>query len=539
MIKLRLTEDQFIRSVSLITEDKRGKKASEQTKQVIRDFFYNARWLDEVFQHEDNPRGYTRLMYMFWQFEENFFHSPVLRSSVVRRLEPAFARMAFEAGFQQAQYGAHDIPKQNRIKRIIWKMYFLQEIDEANMSEEEIARAKIERDKISKLPENISYREINELYGTQVDEDDRQETERINSTPYRRNASYTIIGPVNFETAHEYALKTGRWQLDTFTDKDEEKFNKEIEKYAEKNEIDWKKALELSDEERGKIYEELYEKWKADVATSTKICYAMFPSTWEDYTYEDNFDVYIALQDGWENLPSVHDDDTFSAYDTYGLSMIWVITDMDGNLSTSNTRWNHAGVYKRGRSVDWALTREEISEILGQNFITRFTEGRNQDGQEGEDEQNDIMVNPNEVKAECLQVIRRFFNGSSVRLDSVFDNPRANPHGLTIIEYIYWIFDKTCFGKRILRNSIAYKFEPTFLEAALECGFQQMNTPSDELNQRIFDINFVINNIAKASSRSQEEAEYIYNIPSTISFEELYDEFGANFYADEENYNNG
>jgi hypothetical protein len=51
----------------------------------------------------------------------------------------------------------------------------------------------------------------------------------------------------------------------------------------------------------------------------------------------------------------------------------------------------------------------------------------------------------------------------------------------------------------------------------------------------MFDINFVINNIIKASTRNQEEAEYIYNLPSDISFDELYNEFGTNFYGDEEN----
>lgn len=529
MKKLRLNEQQFLRAVRLITEDKRGKKASEETKQVIRDFFHNARWLDEVFEHEDNPRGYTRHMYMWWQFEENFFHSPVLRSSVVRRLEPAFARMAFEAGFQQAQYGAHDIPKQNRIKRIIWKMYFLQEIDKKTMSEEEIKKAEIEKKKISELPENITYDEINQLYGTQVDEDDRQETERISSTTYTPNKSYNIIGPVDFDTAHKYALKTGRWQLDKFTDEDKKKFDKELEKFAERKKIDLSKVSELSDEEKNGFYEKLYEMWKSEVATATKICYAMFPSTWEDYTYEDNFDVYIALQDGWEDLPSVHDDETFSAYDTYGLSMIWIITDMDGNLSTSNTRWNHAGVYKRGRSVDWALTREEISEILGHNFIKKFTEGRNQDSSEENGETSESLVNPNEVKAECLQVIRRFFNGTSVRLDSIFRDP-SNPHNLTVIEYIYWIFDKTSFKNNKMKNSIAYKFEPTLLKAALERGFQQMYVPTPELNQRMFDISLVINNMIKASTRSQEEAEYIYNLPSDISFNELYNEFGTDFH---------
>jgi hypothetical protein len=56
--------------------------------------------------------------------------------------------------------------------------------------------------------------------------------------------------------------------------------------------------------------------------------------------------------------------------------MIWVIVDENGELQYCNTRWNHAAEYAEGRSVDNALTREEISSIIGENFMKVF-KGKN------------------------------------------------------------------------------------------------------------------------------------------------------------------
>ena len=52
--------------------------------------------------------------------------------------------------------------------------------------------------------------------------------------------------------------------------------------------------------------------------------------------------------------------------------MIFVIVDMDGNLATCNVRWNHDANYKPGADVDFALTREEISQLTGYNFFAKF-----------------------------------------------------------------------------------------------------------------------------------------------------------------------
>jgi hypothetical protein len=172
---------------------------------------------------------------------------------------------------------------------------------------------------ISKIPVNVSFEELDNRYGKQIDVENAEESERINNTQYTEDGDYKIVGPVDFETAHKYAEMTGDMQHD-----------------------------------------------------STKMCYGMFRSTWEDYTNDGNYNVYVLLKNGWDKLEPVHDDESNSGYDTYGLSMIWVIVDDEGDLAYCNTRWNHAARYKSGRSVDNALTREEISSIIGKNFMQTF-----------------------------------------------------------------------------------------------------------------------------------------------------------------------
>ena len=318
MIKLRLNEGQFLRTVRLITEN-RESQAKERSLQTIRQYFEvdndyfaniirNGHWnLDNPFIHPDNPDRLSNLDYMFKCFEEVFFHDPKLRSSQIIRLEPAFVKMAFDAGFQQ---GHNDAKRLNRIRKIIWRMYHA-----AKSSPEE---AKI----ITKIPLDVSFEQLDERYGKQIDEENAQETERMNNTEYTPNGDYKIIGPLDFDTAHEYAEYTGDIEND-----------------------------------------------------STKMCYGMFRSTWEDYTNDGNYRLYIALNNNWKNIPPEHDDESKSAYDTYGLSMIWIIVDDEGDLAYCNTRWNHMARYKAGRSVDNALTREEISGIIGINFNQAFNQG--------------------------------------------------------------------------------------------------------------------------------------------------------------------
>ena len=520
-----------------LLEDTRSDQAIERSLIVIRNFFENknpfARWirngawdLDAPFVHPDNPKRLSNLDYMFGQFEENFFHSPDLRKSAIRRLEPSFAQMAFEAGFQQAQFGAHDIKKQNRIKRIIWKMFYSQEKEKAveGMSQDELERINLENKKaaaegkkISEFPSTVipikneneeiigynfqltPYDTLNEIYGRQIDEDDAAETERIDSTQYVKNGSYNVIGPLSYNAAHKYAELSGDKQ-----------------------------------------------------ATETKICYGMFEGTWEDYTFEDKFKVYIALRNDWQQVqPTITKEKIDaereaakaegrkpnvqypSAYDDYGMSMIWVIIDDDGNLATCNTRWNHLGIYKKGRSVDWALTREEISDVIGRNFMQEFRYDKetvddvSDDDMavnvEQEDEFNESCFADEETireaDEETLAVIRNYVdNGES--WDEVF-NDEENYQGLTNLQFVKYQFDSLFFNEENLNRSIVVRFKPLFCQVALENGFIESENDPTFREETARPIATVIWNLFNIANTSEEYAAQINEIPNDVSYDEL------------------
>lgn len=168
---------------------------------------------------------------------------------------------------------------------------------------------------IAKIPLNTTWRELDEKFGTILDKEDSEQEERINSKEYHANTEYKIVGPLSFEESKQYGDKSSS---------------------------------------RGKI------------------CYTQGLPTYDSYTHDGQYKLFVLLKNGWENIPEQHDSTSQNAYDTYGMSMIFVIVDpYSGKLIKSNTRWNHNADYP-GHSVDNAFNEEELSELLGANFKQLF-----------------------------------------------------------------------------------------------------------------------------------------------------------------------
>ena len=255
-------------NMSLLTEDKRTKQAHARSLNVIRNHFGNASWLDTVFEHEDNPDRMTNIDYMFYHFEEEFYHDPRLRNGATMRLEPLFCRLAFEAGFQQSN---PDVPKLQRLMAILNLMYDLSSAGKIDLQTINI--------------DTTTFEDLNNEFGKIIDQKAKEAADERNNTEYQENNDYKVIGPVDFETANKYGSMS---------------------------------------------------------CPGGEICYTQNRDTWNGaYTRNDSNSVYIILKNGWENIPAKHDDRTESAYDTYGLSMIFVIVDDEGKLIYCNTRWNH------------------------------------------------------------------------------------------------------------------------------------------------------------------------------------------------------
>ena len=104
--------------------------------------------------------------------------------------------------------------------------------------------------------------------------------------------------------------------------------------------------------------------------SESKLCYTQGESTWNGYTKDGVNRVYVCLRNGWENVPEVPGDG--NPYDEYGTSMIFVFIDPEGNLATSNCRWNHHVEGEYNGSVDHAFTKETLCRTVGVRFNDTF-----------------------------------------------------------------------------------------------------------------------------------------------------------------------
>jgi hypothetical protein len=548
---VRIDESSYNR---LFILENREDQARDRSLQVFREYFGRTMpyWnVDDIFNHPDNPDRLSNLNYMFKCFEEIFYHDPKLRASQIMRLEPAFIKIAFDNGFQQ---GNANTKIMNRLRRIEWKMYYLCKSD------------KQEANFITKITDlsTFTFDFLNNRYGPLIDQDDAEEEERINTTQLNQKGEYKIIGPIDFRLAHrlgEYTGKAARYFDEN--GKDGEIYYK---KKAKHDENQAKKAAEAA--VPGETFEQkdfkTFGEWAKDQAKASKMCYTMFKGTWEDYADADlnrhiqNNNVYVILRDDWQNIPSIHDDNGYSAYDTYGLSMIWVIVDDEGGLQYCNTRWNHAAEYAEGRTVDFALTREEISDIIGRNFMNSFKGKREHPepyhevdiealldevntGADNEEVEQaggyQTTTDPHTVE-ECMNVIRAYFRRTrpGFNLDATFNNT-DNHYNLTIIDYIFQQFEEAFFNNDELKASDFGKHsEPIFLRFALENRFQQVNNPSDSLIERWNRISKFIWYLYHLAEAGVEESEFAQNLPYDISFNELENRYGAEVDAEDWGY---
>ncbi len=300
---MKLTENQLHNILresiyKVLNEDKRGEDAKKRCLVVIRTHFNNADWLDTPFNHTDNPEGLSHIDYMYKQFMNEFYHDPNYRSKPVMRLAPLFCKLAFESNFQNSN---PDTQKLNRLAAILRLIYNM-DVQGKNVSS-----------KIDII--NTTFDGLNNQFGVIIDNLNKQENERMQNTQYERNSNYEVIGPVDYETAHEYGNKS---------------------------------------------------------CSNSKLCYTQSHNIWNDYTQNGCNNAYIIIQKGWETIPEKHDDESNSAYDTYGLSMIFVFVDGQGDLAYCNTRWNHEANYKTGFSCDHAMSKEWISQLIGIRFDEVF-----------------------------------------------------------------------------------------------------------------------------------------------------------------------
>ena len=126
------------------------------------------------------------------------------------------------------------------------------------------------------------------------------------------------------------------------------------------------------------------------------ICYTTQTGQRYNYSNNEKNSLFLLLRDDWETVNTTHDGseinngleglnmhlnkksynnpegEYYSGYDDYGLSMIFVWIDPNGNLAYCNTRWNHNANYAPGHGVDNALNEQDIEHLMGASFSEIF-----------------------------------------------------------------------------------------------------------------------------------------------------------------------
>ena len=135
---------------------------------------------------------------------------------------------------------------------------------------------------------------------------------------------------------------------------------------AEKGEID---SMDFSQGSRYQIvpinsFEEA-EEYYDYTNPNSRWCLTYMDNMFDSYTDDGINQIYFCLREGFENEPLEVGDN--APLDDYGLSMLSVIVNENGELAYCTTRWNHDN-----GGNDSSMSAKEISQLVGVNFYQVF-----------------------------------------------------------------------------------------------------------------------------------------------------------------------
>ena len=145
-------------------------------------------------------------------------------------------------------------------------------------------------------------------------------------------------------------------------------------------------------------------------AKYTDWCVTTKENMFDHYTDDNKGMFYFCLTDDFKNIEEPENPSTI--YDKYGLSMIAVSVDRDGNPNTITTRYNH----EHG-GTDMSMTPQQISDLLGASFFDLFPNTNTQDTKETNNNSLDnshaifsMMKTIRDKMAECLRTNKNMWN---------------------------------------------------------------------------------------------------------------------------------
>lgn len=135
---------------------------------------------------------------------------------------------------------------------------------------------------------------------------------------------------------------------------------------SEKNDIN---AMNFSDSSNYQIipintFEEA-EEYGEYTNPNSQWCLTYMEDMFDSYTSNGVNQMYFCLRNGFEQVPCRVGENT--PLDEYGLSMLCVIVNENGELAYCTTRWNH-----ENGGNDNAMNAKEISQVVGVNFYQVF-----------------------------------------------------------------------------------------------------------------------------------------------------------------------
>src|SRR5574344_484032 len=211
----------------------------------------------------------------------------------------------------------------------------------------------------------------------------------------------------------------------------------------------------------------------------------------------DNFNqCYFCLKPGFENVqkPESHSSNG-EPFDEYGLSMISIIVNQDGEPMYVTTRYNHDF---NGENNEKLRTAKQVSELLGLNFYDVFK--------------------PNSKWQDLINSCsERVKNGEEI--SNVFDNVHGFSNGFAAV-YLrnkFNFIDENCNYLSKQWFDYVYNFDDGFARAELENKWNFLNTEGNYLSKQWFDSIYDFNNgfaIVKLENKRNfinKEGNYLSN----------------------------
>lgn len=140
---------------------------------------------------------------------------------------------------------------------------------------------------------------------------------------------------------------------------------------------------------------------------SDKWCITYMKNMWDSYTRKGLNQVYFCLKNGFENIQPQSGENC--PLDEYGLSMISVIVDDEGNLCHCTSRWNHSN-----KGNDSIMKTTEISKLINANFY-------------------DVFKPNTMIQEQSNEILNQLKQG--VDINKIFNNITTVTNGFNIVTY--------------------------------------------------------------------------------------------------------